>query len=98
MYCFQFSDGDNWGEDNEEAFEMLGEQLLPDVNLFCYGQVESPYGSGEFLGLPAGPLRRATTNRSCSPRSKTKKRFTNRSRRFWAKAVRRSATNSTREQ
>jgi uncharacterized sporulation protein YeaH/YhbH (DUF444 family) len=50
LYCFQFSDGDNWGEDNEEAFKILGERLLPVVNLFCYGQVESPYGSGEFLG------------------------------------------------
>ncbi len=50
LYCFQFSDGDNWGEDNEESFKILGEQLLPIVNLFCYGQVESPYGSGEFLG------------------------------------------------
>ncbi len=50
LYCFQFSDGDNWGEDNEEAFKTLGERLLPVVNLFCYGQVESPYGSGEFLG------------------------------------------------
>lgn len=54
LYCFQFSDGDNWGEDNEEAFKILGEQLLPFVNLFCYGQVESPYGSGEFLGYLRG--------------------------------------------
>jgi uncharacterized sporulation protein YeaH/YhbH (DUF444 family) len=50
LYCFQFSDGDNWGEDNEQAFQVLGEKLLPHVNLFSYGQVESPYGSGEFLG------------------------------------------------
>jgi uncharacterized protein len=50
LYCFQFSDGDNWGEDNEEAFKILGDKLLPIANLFCYGQVESPYGSGEFLG------------------------------------------------
>jgi sporulation protein YhbH len=50
IYCFQFSDGDNWGEDNEEAFKILGDKLLPIANLFCYGQVESPYGSGEFLG------------------------------------------------
>lgn len=54
LYCFQFSDGDNWGEDNEEAFRVLGERLLPVVNLFCYGQVESPYGSGEFLGYLQG--------------------------------------------
>jgi uncharacterized protein len=54
LYVFQFSDGDNWGEDNEEAFQVLGERLLPVVNLFCYGQVESPYGSGEFLGYLRG--------------------------------------------
>jgi uncharacterized sporulation protein YeaH/YhbH (DUF444 family) len=49
LYCFQFSDGDNWGDDNRKAFDLLGEKLLPAVNLFCYGQVESPYGSGDFL-------------------------------------------------
>jgi uncharacterized protein len=48
-YCFQFSDGDNWGEDNERSLELLRQSLLPNVNLFCYGQVESPYGSGEYL-------------------------------------------------
>ena len=31
------------------ALRLLEEQLLPKVNLFCYGQVESAYGSGEFL-------------------------------------------------
>ena len=54
LYCFQFSDGDNWGEDNEEAFKVLGQALLPHANLFCYGQVDSPYGSGEFLGYLRG--------------------------------------------
>ncbi|MEX2113088.1 MAG: DUF444 family protein, partial [Pirellulales bacterium] len=49
VYCFQFSDGDNWGEDNEKSLALLREKLLPAVNLFCYGQVESPYGSGEYL-------------------------------------------------
>jgi len=49
IYCFQFSDGDNWGEDNEESLLMLRDKLLPEVNLFCYGQVESPYGSGEYI-------------------------------------------------
>ena len=24
-------------------------QILRDCNLFCYGQVESPYGSGDFI-------------------------------------------------
>jgi hypothetical protein len=49
IYCFQFSDGDNWGDDNRRAFELLSEHLLPASNLFCYGQVESPYGSGDFI-------------------------------------------------
>jgi sporulation protein YhbH len=49
IYCFQFSDGDNWGEDNEQSIALLRERLLPVCNLFCYGQVESPYGSGEYL-------------------------------------------------
>ncbi|MBI3839491.1 MAG: DUF444 family protein [Planctomycetia bacterium] len=49
IYCFQFSDGDNWGEDNEKSLELLTDALLPQVNLFCYGQVESPYGSGEYI-------------------------------------------------
>jgi uncharacterized sporulation protein YeaH/YhbH (DUF444 family) len=49
IYCFQFSDGDNWGDDNRVAFEILNQRLLPVVNAFCYGQVESPYGSGDFI-------------------------------------------------
>ena len=53
IYCFQFSDGDNWGEDNERSLELLREALVPHVNLFCYGQVESPYGSGEYIAFAA---------------------------------------------
>jgi uncharacterized sporulation protein YeaH/YhbH (DUF444 family) len=49
LYVFQFSDGDNWGEDNLASLRLLREQILPLVNLFCYGQVESPYGSGEYF-------------------------------------------------
>ena len=49
IYCFQFSDGDNWGEDNKSCIEILIQDLLPHCNLFCYGQVESPYGSGEYI-------------------------------------------------
>lgn len=48
IYAFHFSDGDNWGDDIPRCLEILTEQLLPKVNLFGYGQVESPYGSGEF--------------------------------------------------
>ena len=49
IYCFQFSDGDNWGEDNKACIKMLTEDLIPHCNMFCYGQVESPYGSGEYI-------------------------------------------------
>jgi sporulation protein YhbH len=50
IYIFHFSDGDNWGEiDTDECLALLKEILLPRVNLFCYGQVESPYGSGQFI-------------------------------------------------
>jgi len=50
VYCFHFSDGDNWSQgDTEECVRLLREDLLPRVNLFCYGQVESPYGTGQFL-------------------------------------------------
>ena len=49
IYFFQFSDGDNWGEDNTTSLGLLREKLLPACNLFCYGQVESPYGSGEYI-------------------------------------------------
>jgi hypothetical protein len=49
IYPFHFSDGDNWGGgDTRICIELLEKELLPKVNLFCYGQVESPYGSGEF--------------------------------------------------
>ena len=48
IYAFHFSDGDNWGDDIPHCIELLNEKLLPKVNLFGYGQVESRYGSGEF--------------------------------------------------
>jgi len=54
IYCFQFSDGDNWGEDSRDALYVLGARLLPPCNLFCYGQVESPYGGGEYMHLLEG--------------------------------------------
>jgi len=49
VYAFHFSDGDNWGDDIPHCLEVLRSRLLHKVNLFGYGQVESPYGSGEFL-------------------------------------------------
>jgi len=50
IYLFHFSDGDNWdGGDTAECNGILEKDLLPKVNLFCYGQVKSAYGSGDFL-------------------------------------------------
>lgn len=50
VYPFHFSDGDNWsGEDTRLCVKMLKEFFLPKVNQFGYGQVESKYGSGQFL-------------------------------------------------
>jgi uncharacterized sporulation protein YeaH/YhbH (DUF444 family) len=50
IYPFHFSDGDNWsGEDTRLCTRLLNEFFLPNVNMFCYGQVESKYGSGQFL-------------------------------------------------
>lgn len=50
IYPFHFSDGDNWsGNDTDECIKLLREHLLPAANVFCYGQVESEYGSGQFL-------------------------------------------------
>jgi uncharacterized sporulation protein YeaH/YhbH (DUF444 family) len=47
---FHFSDGDNWsGNDTAECMKLMETTLLPASNLFCYGQVESRYGSGQFL-------------------------------------------------
>jgi len=50
IYAFHFSDGDNWsGEDTKICIDLLRDGLLPNSNLFCYGQVESRYGSGQFI-------------------------------------------------
>ncbi len=50
IYPFHFSDGDNWsGEDTRLCVKLLKEYFLPQVNMFGYGQVESKYGSGQFL-------------------------------------------------
>ena len=49
LYAFHFSDGDNWGDDIPKCLDILAKKLLPQLNLFGYGQVESPYGSGEFF-------------------------------------------------
>ncbi len=50
VYPFHFSDGDNWSaDDTRTCIELLKTEVLPGVNQFAYGQVESPYGSGQFI-------------------------------------------------
>jgi sporulation protein YhbH len=50
IYPFHFSDGDNWSmDDTLHCVELMKQKILPRVNMFAYGQVESPYGSGQFI-------------------------------------------------
>lgn len=50
LYPFHFTDGDNFSDDDEQALKLLSE-LVAMVNVFSYGQVETMYGSGQFLKL-----------------------------------------------
>ena len=50
IYPFHFSDGDNWSaDDTKSCLSMLRGEIVPRVNQFSYGQVESRYGSGQFF-------------------------------------------------
>ncbi len=49
IYPFHYSDGDNWSaRDTELCISTLRDEILPRVNQFCYGQVKSAHGSGQF--------------------------------------------------
>ncbi len=49
IYPFHYSDGDNWSaRDTARCVALLREEILPRANQFCYGQVKSAYGSGQF--------------------------------------------------
>jgi uncharacterized sporulation protein YeaH/YhbH (DUF444 family) len=49
IYPFHYSDGDNWSaRDTESCVTLLRDEILPRVNQFCYGQVKSAHGSGQF--------------------------------------------------
>lgn len=48
-YVFYYSDGDNRSSDNITCTSLLNDKLLPNCNMFAYGQVKSNNGSGEFL-------------------------------------------------
>jgi len=48
-YLFHFSDGENSdSRDTDRCMEILAEELLPKLNMFCFGQVRSSYGGGRF--------------------------------------------------
>jgi uncharacterized sporulation protein YeaH/YhbH (DUF444 family) len=50
IYPFHFSDGDNWSQaDTKLCLELLTETLIPWSNQFSYAQVDSQYGSGQFI-------------------------------------------------
>lgn len=52
IYPFHFSDGDNYGgSDSDECCQLLTEKILPNCNVFNYGQVRSNGGSGEFIDI-----------------------------------------------
>jgi uncharacterized sporulation protein YeaH/YhbH (DUF444 family) len=49
VYLFHFSDGENGDRrDTEACMDLLRRELLPKLNLFCFGQVRSSYGGGRF--------------------------------------------------
>jgi uncharacterized sporulation protein YeaH/YhbH (DUF444 family) len=50
IYPFHFSDGDNWSQsDTKQCIELLQKQMIPISNQFSYAQVDSQYGSGQFI-------------------------------------------------
>jgi len=49
LYLFHFTDGENYSrQDTEKCMQLLDKRLLPNLNLFGYGQVESYGTSGDF--------------------------------------------------
>ena len=49
LYLFHFTDGENYSrQDTDRCKELVAEKLLPAMNLFGYGQVESYGTSGDF--------------------------------------------------
>lgn len=64
IYAFHFSDGENFDEeDDEHCLQLLKEQLLPSLNLFCYGQVRSYYGKQFIDNLASIELENLSTSK-----------------------------------
>ncbi len=50
IYPFHFSDGDNWSQsDTRTCVTLLRDKIVPMANQFSYAQVDSQYGSGQFI-------------------------------------------------
>lgn len=50
IYPFHFSDGDNWSQsDTRTCIRLLEDSIIPRSNQFSYAQVDSQYGSGQFI-------------------------------------------------
>jgi uncharacterized sporulation protein YeaH/YhbH (DUF444 family) len=54
IYVLTFSDGDNFGSDNEKCLELINQKIIPDVNLFCYGQCSEPHGNDLYSAFVEG--------------------------------------------
>ncbi|MBU0470487.1 MAG: DUF444 family protein [Nanoarchaeota archaeon] len=50
IYPFYYSDGDNYPDDYKKTFQLL-ETLIPNSNLFCYGEIYSGFFLGKNKGL-----------------------------------------------
>jgi uncharacterized sporulation protein YeaH/YhbH (DUF444 family) len=40
LYIFYFGDGENWGGDDDKCKPLIESELLPVLNMFCYGEVQ----------------------------------------------------------
>ena len=65
IYPFHFSDGDNWDADNASCVNLLADSILPQVNLFCYGEVNNARRQSDYADsldkLPSGKERLVKT-------------------------------------
>jgi len=68
IYLFYYSDGGNIEEDNDKALALLGNMLLPAINMFCYGECSS--GSDLFMGELAKRFNLNSNKGSNIPRRK----------------------------
>ena len=46
VYPIHFSDGDNWGNDNQKCLELVGEMMERDISQYAYVQLQERSSSG----------------------------------------------------